>query len=72
MGGTFGAAGFALGLACGMPMGRIAGQRREREKMTKTVIGVFSQKQVSVTNREGRAMSADEFLQLIFPGKEKE
>jgi hypothetical protein len=69
MGGAFGAAGFALGLACGMPIGRIAGQRREREKMKKTVIEVFSRKQVSVRDREGRTMSTDEFLQLMFPGK---
>jgi hypothetical protein len=72
MSGSFGAAGFALGLACGIPIGRIDGQKREREKMKKIVIDIFSRKQVSVTNREGKTMSADDFLQLMFPGKEKE
>jgi hypothetical protein len=70
MSGSFGAVGFALGLACGMPIGRIACQKREREKMKQAIIGVLSQEQVSVTNREGRAMSADEFLQLMFTEKE--
>lgn len=46
--------------------------RDEREKMKKTVIAVFSRKQVSVTDREGRTMSDDVFLQLMFPEKEKE
>jgi hypothetical protein len=40
--------------------------------MKKTVIAVFSRKQVSVTDREGRTMSDDVFLQLMFPEKEKE
>ncbi len=41
MGGAFGAAGFALGLACGMPIGRIASQRREREDEEDGYRGVF-------------------------------